>query len=66
MLQHGEGELMEPDTIEMQQKNNHCSMVKKTNSTPMMCRVHINKHIVNRKVKCRNYHRPLIYHVEHA
>ena len=21
---------------------------------------------VNRKVKCRNYHRPSIYHVEHA
>ena len=24
------------------------------------------KHTVNRKVKCKNYHRPSIYHVEHA
>ena len=63
--QHGEGELMEPETIEKQ--TNCCSMMKKTTSTAMICRVymkhHINKHTVNRKV---NYHRPLIYDVEHA
>ena len=58
---------MEPETIE---KTNHCSMMKKTTSTAIICRVdmkhHINKHTVNRKVKCGNYHRPSIYHVEHA
>ena len=77
VLQHGEGELIEKETIEMLQHGegelirdirnaNHCSMMKKTTSTAMIYRVymkhHINKHTVNRKVKCRNYHRPSINH----
>ena len=52
MLEHGEGELMETETTK---KTNHCSMMKKTTSTVMICRVymkhHINKHTENRKGK---------------
>ena len=52
MLEHGEGKLMETETTK---KTNHCSMMKKTTSTVMICRVyikhHINKHTENRKGK---------------